>query len=68
MSEYRKRHHKRHKKGNRINRRMQATLTLAFFACLALFCVIIIRIIYLQTANGKSYAKQVLSQMTYQNQ
>ena len=46
---------------------MQATLTLAFFACLALFCVIIIRIIYLQTANGKSYAKQVLSQMTYQN-
>ena len=46
---------------------MQAALTLAFFACLALFCVIVIRIIYLQTANGKSYAKQVLSQMTYQN-
>ena len=46
---------------------MQAALALVFFGCLALFCVILVRIIYIQAVNGKSYAKQVLSQMSYQN-
>lgn len=46
---------------------MQAALAGVFFLCLALFCVIIGRVIYIQVVNGNSYAKQVLSQMSYQN-
>lgn len=46
---------------------MQVTLALVFFVCLALFCVIVGRVIYIQVVDGPSYTKQVLSQMSYQN-
>ncbi|MQN00795.1 MAG: penicillin-binding protein 2 [Lachnospiraceae bacterium] len=60
-------YHRNHRRGNRIYKRMQATLTLVFFACLALFCVILGRVISIQAKDGPKYAKQVLSQMSYQN-
>ena len=67
MSEYHKRYHRKRAKRKRISRRMQAALALVFFACLALFCVIVVRVIYIQVVNGPSYTKRVLSQMSYQN-
>ncbi|MDY6352200.1 MAG: penicillin-binding protein 2 [Lachnospiraceae bacterium] len=58
---------KRKRKGKRLFKRMQRTLTALFFICLALFCFVILRVIYIQAANGNRYAKQVLRQQQYQN-
>ncbi|MDD6380377.1 MAG: penicillin-binding protein 2 [Lachnospiraceae bacterium] len=58
---------RRHRKGKRLFKRMQRTLTGLFFLCLALFCFVIGRVIYIQAANGGKYARQVLSQQQYQN-
>ena len=58
---------RRRRKGKRLFKRMKRTLTVLFFLCLALFCFIIVRVIYIQAANGDKYAKQVLSQQQYQN-